>query len=90
MKNFLPYFKFSTISLILSIILSLVFNFSLLNSWQAGVTLLFVVGPYWIYGWKQAVANKKRYPILCLIARFYLILWLVGSLIAAIILHLHF
>lgn len=85
MKKNLPYFLFSAIALVISIILSYVFDFSLSNTWQACVALLLVFGPLWICGWKQACAQKHKHPVICFLARFYLILMLVGYLIATYI-----
>lgn len=84
MKKILPFFKFSTVSLVVALTLSYLFDFPLSNSWQAGVTLLFVFGPYWVYGWKQTAVYKGKHPFVCLISRFYLVLMVVGYLIAVI------
>ena len=80
MKKLLPYALFSTISIILSVILSYVFDFSLSNSWQAGVVLLLVFGPYWRYCWKFSRQYKEKAPLLCLCLRGILIMLLFGYL----------
>ena len=85
MKKHLPYFLFSAISLIISIVLSHLFDFSLSNTWQASVALLFVFGPLWICAWKQACTQKHRHPVICFIVRFYLILMLAGYFIATLV-----
>lgn len=84
MKEFAKYSIFSLVSLVLSIIFSLVFDFSLSNSWQAGIVLPFVFGPYWLYGWKKSAKLKEK-MILFFLARFYLILILLVYFIVFIL-----
>ena len=84
MNKFLPCFILSTVALVLAITLSFIFAFPLSNSWQAGIALFFVFGPYWIYAWRKARSCKDKHPFLCGLARFYLILMLVGYLITVL------
>ncbi|MBE6920334.1 MAG: hypothetical protein E7468_02070 [Ruminococcaceae bacterium] len=85
MKKYLPYFLFSAIALIISLVLSFLFDFSLSNTWQACVALLLVFGPLWICGWKEVCVQKHKHPVICFLARFYLILVLVGYLISTLV-----
>ena len=87
MKKYLPYFLFSAIAAILSIVLSYIFEFSLSNTWQARISLLFVLGPLCICGWKETTAQKHKHPIICFIIRFYLVctLFVLGVLIVTIV-----
>jgi len=66
----LPYFVFSCVALVLSIMLSWIFEFSLSNSWQAGFVLALVFGPYWRFFWKKAAlssGNKRLFMRFCLV-----------------------
>lgn len=82
MKKFLPYFTISTIAFVFSTILSYRFHFALSNSWQAGVVLAFVFGPYWVYFWNLSTNYKKKSYIITFLLRFSLILLLIGYLIS--------
>lgn len=81
-KRILPYFIFSTVALLLSILLASMFHFLLSNSWQSGIVLVFVFGPYWIYFWKQAKLSTgfKR-----IFLRFCLINILLGYIITVVV-----
>ena len=84
MNKILPYAIFSFASLMLLIILSTLLGFSLSNTWQAGVALLLVFGPYWIFGWKASTETKYDHPVISLWLRFCLILLLIGYLISVL------
>jgi len=73
MDDFKPYFIFSTSSLIIAVVLSWCFDFSLTNTWQASVALVFVLGPYWLYAWKAADFYDYRAPFLCQCAKYALL-----------------
>ena len=77
-KSIKPYFLFSTGSIILALILSKIFSFSLQNTWQAGVVLPFIFGPYWIWGYKVSKDIKQNHPFLFFIIRFYLFLFVIS------------
>ena len=79
-----PYCVLSVIFLAISIVLSWLFGFSLSNSWQALVVLLFVFGPLWICGWKQTQKHKGKHPFGSLFGRFCLVLTALGYLIIVI------
>lgn len=85
MIRFRNYFIVSTISLVLSIVASMIFDFPLSNSWQAGIVLLLVFGPYWIYGWRKSILLKNSKHLLAFFLKFYLILILLTYLITILI-----
>lgn len=76
-----PYYIFSIVAYIVSVILSKIFKFSLHNTWQAFVVLVMVFGPLWVLGWKTSNKYKKKHSFICGIAKFYLVLILLGYLI---------
>lgn len=80
-KRILPYFIFSTVALFLSIVLASIFEFSLSNSWQAGIVLAFVFGPYWCFFWKKARLSSGSK---CIFIRFCLVNILLGYIIAVV------
>ena len=82
MKKVLPYAIFSFASLLLLIALSILLDFSLSNTWQAGIALLLVFGPYWVFGWKSSVALKCNHPLSSYCLRFFLILLLIGYVVS--------
>lgn len=84
MKKVLPYALFSFVSLILSIVLSILLEFSLSNTWQASVALLLIFGPLWIFGWKTCTEIKGDHPLSSLGLRFCLILTLIGYFISVL------
>lgn len=88
LKNFsnkvAPYCILSVIFLAVSIALSLLFDFSLTNTWQAFVALVFVFGPLWICGWKQTKKHKGKHPFGCFCGRFCLVLIALGYLLTVI------
>lgn len=65
MKPFKTYLLFSVSAIVISIILSVVFNFSLSNTWQAGIALIFIFAPMGVYLWQWSDRNKERFPFLC-------------------------
>lgn len=85
MKRIAPYFLLSFIFLVLSILLSLLFKFSLTNTWQALVSLLLIFSPLWILGWKQTYEYKVKHPLFCFWGKYCLILCAVGYLATVII-----
>ena len=85
MKKIRPYFLISTAVFIISIILSHQFEFSLSNSWQAGIVTPCGMGPYWIYCWKLADFHKVKHPLLCGFSKFCLIFWAISFAIATLL-----
>lgn len=85
MKKIVPYCVVSFIFLLLSIALSMLFQFSLTNTWQALVSLLLIVSPLWVFGWKQTCEHKDKHPFLCFGGKYCLILFAVGYLVTVII-----
>ena len=81
-KRILPYFVFSSVALLLSIVFALVFEFPLSNSWQSGIVLAFVFGPYWCFFWKKAGLSSG---FKCLLLRFCLVNILLGYIIAVVV-----
>jgi hypothetical protein len=84
MKKLRPYFLFSIISILSATLLSIIFRFSLTNTWQSGVTLVFTFGPYFIYAWKFSKTHNTKYPYLCSAIRFFVLLSGLGFLIASL------
>ena len=84
-KKIKPYFIVSTTSLVVFVVLSKLLDFSLKNTWQAGVFLVFFFGPYWIFAWKQAISNKKKNPLLFAFLLYCLILSSLGFMIASVL-----
>lgn len=84
MKKFFPYCILSLIFLAISIILSVIFDFSLSNTWQALVALPFIFGPIWILGWKQVAIHKTKHPLLCVFGRFCLVVSAIGYMITVV------
>ena len=85
MKKVFPYCLFSTTSLIVSSVLSRILGFSLMNSWQAGIVLALVVGPYCVFVWKLATEYKDKHPILNILVKIWLSVWLIGWALATAI-----
>ena len=85
MKKFVPYGIASLVFLVLSIVLSAIFHFSLSNTWQAMVALLFIFGPMWILGWKQTSRQNCKCSPLRILGRFGLILLAVSYLLSVIV-----
>lgn len=85
MKKFVPYCIASGVNLVLAIALSLLFNFSLSNTWQGLVSVLLVFGPFWIYGWKQADEHKDKYPFFSALGKWCLILFACGYLLVVLL-----
>ena len=85
MKKFLPYGIFSLIALVISIILSELLDFSLSNTWQALLALVFVFGALWVYGWKQTSVHKRNHPFISFIGRWCLIMLVIGYIISALL-----
>lgn len=75
----------STTSLVISILLSKVFRFSLVNTWQACIALFFVFSPLWLYGWKFSSDKRDAYPFLCFFIKFAMLIWLVGYVITMLV-----
>ena len=86
MKKFKFYGLFSAIALVASICLSVLFKFSLSNTWQAMVALLFIFGPLWIYGWNKTGTLKTKQPFLFIFCRFCLINVVIGWVLSVILL----
>ena len=78
----LPYFAFSFVALLLSIVLSSIYAFSLSNSWQSGIVLALVFGPYWCFFWKKAGLSSG---FKCLFLRFCLVNILLGYIITVVV-----
>jgi len=80
-RRFLPYILFSSISLVVSILLSCILKFSLTNTWQAGIALALIFGPYWIFAWKCSAKLKDKLPWLAALIRACLLIYLAGYLL---------
>ena len=74
----------SAIVLVAAVALSVLFDFSLSNTWQGLVVLPVVFGPLWKYGWNYAKAQKFQKPGMILMLRFVLLLLLAGYVITVI------
>lgn len=85
MKKFFPYFLFSSSSLFVAILLSRLLGFSLSNTWQAGVVLALVFGPYWLYSWNCSNKYKLVRSFTFVVWRFCLILLLTAYIIALLV-----
>ena len=85
MKKIKPYFIFSTTSLVVAVVLSKLLHFSLANTWQAGVFLLFFFGPYYVFAFKQATANRKSHPLVFAFLVYCLTVFSVGSILIAVL-----
>ena len=85
MKYVRPYFLFSLISCIVAILFSRVFRFSLTNTWQAGVAIVFIFGPFLVLGWKFSNKQKDKYPLLCNIIRLGIVLLVFSFILATFI-----
>ena len=83
MKKFLCYGIPSLVFLIITIMLSELFDISLQNTWQAMVALVFIFAPLWIYGWKQTSVHKKNHPFISFIGRWCLVMFVIGYIISA-------
>ena len=79
-----PYVIFSLVSLFIAIVLSNILNFSLTNSWQASIVLLFVFGPLWLFGWKKIDTIHKK-PVIFSCLKFCLVLVLLGYLLGVLL-----
>ena len=86
MKKFMSFFMLSVIVTIASLILSAVFDFSLSNTWQAFVAMLFIFGPLWVFGWKKTGEFKNKYPLAVIFFRFCLINLIIGYVLSVILL----
>ena len=82
MKKLLPYAIFSAVSLIVVSVLSIVFSFSLTNTWQGMVSLIPIMGPFYVLVWKLTKEYKKREPLICFFVRFF---WIASVLVYAIV-----
>ena len=71
--------------LVISVILSAIFDFSLSNTWQGGVAVVLVFAPFWVYAWGLST-KLKHLPFLCYIIRFFLVAAVVGYALATYIL----
>ena len=84
MKKIMPYFIFSTAALAISFTLSYLLDFSLTNSWQGEIALAFFFGPYFLFAWKKARANKEKNPIFFWFLAYCLVLFIVGLVICTV------
>lgn len=85
MKKFIFYCMLSVVATIVSICLSAVFEFSLSNTWQAFVAMLFIFGPLWVFGWKKIDAIKNKKPLGYIFGRFCLINFISGYVLSVIL-----
>ena len=85
MKKLVPYCIASGVNLVLAIALSLLFNFSLSNTWQGLVAVLLIFGPLCILGWKQANEHKGKYPFISALGKWCLILFTCGYLLVVLL-----
>ncbi|MBR2338350.1 MAG: hypothetical protein IKA63_02660 [Clostridia bacterium] len=85
MKTFRPYLLFSVGAAMVSVVISKLLRFSLTNTWQAGVALLFVFGPVLLYVWKAAIQQKQKRPFLSAILKICVVVFVVGALLGAIV-----
>lgn len=82
MKYILRYVAFSLISLLIAIVLSAIFQFSLTNTWQAAVAMIFVFGPYLVLGWRCSTKIYDEHFLLSFILRILIILIVLGYLLS--------
>jgi len=72
MKKLIPYCVLSAMALTAAVYAYIILDFSLL-SWQALLALLFIAGPFAVYGWKQLARLGNKYPFACILCRFGMI-----------------
>ena len=85
MKKFTFCCALSVVATIVSICLSAILGFSLSNTWQAFIAMMFIFGPLWIYGWKRCGVFKNRHPLAFIIGRFCLINLIIGYVLSIVI-----
>ena len=81
MKELRPYVLVSATFLLISLLLSVLFRFSLMNTWQAGISLILVFGPYLVYGWRKSTKLCDKSTLLCTTIRVIIIIFILGSLL---------
>lgn len=85
MKKFISYCTLSIVATIVSICLSIFFDFSLSNTWQAFVAMLFIFGPLWVFGWKKTETIKNKHPLAFIFGRFCLVNLIIGYVLSVIL-----
>jgi len=83
--KFTSYCMLSLVAAIVSICFSAIFNFSLSNTWQAFIAMLFIFGPLWVFGWKKTGALKNKYPLAFIFGRFCLINLIIGYVLSLVL-----
>ena len=74
MRPFKTYLLISVGAIVISVILSAIFNFSLSNTWQASIALFFIFTPMGVYLWKLSDKHKERVPFICGFIKIFLCL----------------
>ena len=85
MRRIIPYCVLSIIAAVVAIGLSIILDFSLSNTWQASVAMLFIFGPLWIYGWRETTTIKNKHPLIFVFGRFCLINLVIGYLLSVVL-----
>lgn len=85
MKQLKPYLMFSALSCAIAVFLSVIFHFSLSNTWQAGVAIAFIFGPYLLFGWKYSKQINEKNHLLYVIIRFGIIMFVFGYILSTIL-----
>ena len=90
MKKFLPYGIFSAIAMVVSVVLSVLFDVSLSNTWQGMLAVLLGFGPLWVCGWKETTVIKSIHPGLFVFCRFCFINLALGYILGTVLLFVGF
>jgi len=85
MNKFVKIIILSVTFFVIAVILSVIFKFSLSNTWQGGVAVLFIFGPFWVYTWGLST-RLKHLPFVCNIIRFFLITAVVAYVLVTYVL----
>ena len=85
MKRIIPYCVSSIIATVVAVSLSIMLGFSLSNTWQASVAMLFIFGPLWVCGWRETTAIKNKHPLVFVLGRFCLINLVIGYILSVVL-----
>ena len=86
MKKILPYCILSIVAIIVSICFSAIFGFSLSNTWQGLVAVLFIFAPLWVFAWKKVGVLKNKHLLAFVFGRFCMINLVVGYVLSVVLL----
>lgn len=84
-KDFAIAIIFSLMSIIFSLVLADIFDFSLTNTWQGMLALCPIFGPIYIWGWRFTAIKKKKFYGLILFIRFLMICALISYVICFLV-----